>query len=197
MLPHLAKTFVMAMLYMRDPFPVVDLNAWVRPEGKREQDQAIELLERLNILATIQDPGKARAYRLSKPFVSSLRLALTGGGDHGSFGVPCDTPSAERVSIRKLDEFARTRWEGILYFIVGSADPSSHNRASITEGSKNLLLWGDLVEMKGGRAHITQTGFTFLLQEVNAQVWSLLIVYLENHDRVSKMKGESCYLKVC
>lgn len=35
MLPHLAKTFVMAMLYTHDPTPVSLLDAWVRPESKR------------------------------------------------------------------------------------------------------------------------------------------------------------------
>jgi len=34
-------------------------------------------------------------------------------------------------------------------------------------------------------AEITQAGFEFLLQEVNAQVWSLLIVYLDNAEAVS------------
>lgn len=196
MLPHLAKTIVMAMLYMRDPLPVADLSAWIRPEGKREYDQAIELLERLNILATIQDPGEARAFRLSKPFVSSLRLALTGGGDHQSFGVPCAPSNAKRVSISALDDFARTRWEGLLYYIVGSAEPGSYVGDIVAEGSKNLLRWGSFVEQsRQGHDTITQTGFTFLLQEVNTQVWSLLIVYLENAHHVSESRAKSDHQK--
>jgi transcription initiation factor TFIIH subunit 4 len=35
MLPHLAKTFVMAMLYMPKPMPLSDLEVWVKPEAKR------------------------------------------------------------------------------------------------------------------------------------------------------------------
>jgi len=35
MLPHLAKTFVMAMLFLTDPLPVSHLDTWVRPESKR------------------------------------------------------------------------------------------------------------------------------------------------------------------
>jgi len=35
MLPHLAKTFVMMMLYMRDPLPTSLLESYVRPESKR------------------------------------------------------------------------------------------------------------------------------------------------------------------
>ncbi|KAI9669710.1 MAG: RNA polymerase II transcription factor B 52 kDa subunit [Alyxoria varia] len=174
----------MAMLFMRDPYPVPNLDTWVRAESKREQDQAIELLERLHILATIQDPGKPRAYRLSKPFVTTLRLALTGGGDHGSFGVPCDSPGDDKVDIHHLDDFSRRKWEGILYYIVGSAGGNSQPTSNIATGSKNLLEWGGFIETKGKASMITETGFTFLLQEVNTQVWSLLIVYLENADRL-------------
>jgi transcription initiation factor TFIIH subunit 4 len=33
MLPHLAKTIVMGMLYMPTPFSVKDLETWVKPDG--------------------------------------------------------------------------------------------------------------------------------------------------------------------
>ncbi|KAI9723063.1 MAG: RNA polymerase II transcription factor B 52 kDa subunit, partial [Chrysothrix sp. TS-e1954] len=184
MLPHLAKTFVLAMLYMRDPLPVSDLDAWVRPESRGERDIALELLERLHILATIQDPGKSRAYRISKPFVSSLRLALTGGGNHQSFGVPSDDPDGTKVGAAELDKYARERWDGILYFIVGSTGAIQNSSATISQGSKYLLSLGYFVETQGASAAITQTGFSFLLQEVNTQIWSLLIVYLENAEKL-------------
>lgn len=35
MLPHLAKTLVMSILYMPDPISKADLEAWVRPEHKK------------------------------------------------------------------------------------------------------------------------------------------------------------------
>ena len=117
--------------------------------------------------------------------MTTLRLALTGGGDHGSFGVPCDISDVDGVDIDHLDDFARRKWEGILYYIVGSAGGNAQPMSNIATGSKNLLEWGGFIETKGKASMITETGFTFLLQEVNTQVWSLLIVYLENADRVS------------
>lgn len=194
MLPQLAKTFVMAMLYMHDAFPVSELEAWVRPDSKREQDQALELLDRLNIIATIQTSGRQRAYRLSQPFLTSLRNALTGGGDHRSFGVPSDAPEEEKPNIGFLDEFAKAQWEGILYFIVGNAGPGGSGASKISDGSKILLEEGGFVEINARAATITQTGFTFLLQEVNAQVWSLLIVYLANAGTVSDASCEKAFI---
>jgi transcription initiation factor TFIIH subunit 4 len=179
MLPHLAKTFVMAMLFLADPLPVAHLEAWVRSESKREQERAIDILDRLHIISTIQDPGQPRSYRLSNPFCASLRLALTGGGNHRSFGVPCETPEVDRVGTRVLDDFARTQWEAILYYVVGSAGPASSTQMTISKGTQDLLQYGQLVEIKGKTPTITEAGFTFLLQEINAQVWSLLIIYLQ------------------
>lgn len=194
MLPHTAKTLVMAMLYMRDPFIAADLDVWFRPDSKKEQDQAIHLLQRLDILGTDRD-SRVLAYRLSEQFAKSLRLALTGGGNHQSFGVPCDTPEEERVDIESIDDFARSRWESILYFVVGSTAEGVQFGSNITEVAKNLLGLGGFVKSTGDRSSITEAGFTFLLQEVNAQVWIMLIKYLENADSVRcksvSMNGET------
>jgi len=84
-----------------------------------------------------------------------------------------------------LDDFARTQWEAILYYIVGSAGPANTAQIAISTGTQKLLQIGNLVELRGRTPTITEAGFTFLLQEINAQVWSLLIIYLENADTVS------------
>lgn len=181
MLPHLAKTIVMAMLYMTGPFPVSDLDAWIRPDAKAEKDQAITVLESLHIMTTVQESPKVFAYRLSTGFANSLRQALTGGGNHRSFGVPCGAPDKHKVDVAFLDKYAREQWESILYYMVGSTSGLRNGQAlgqSVGNGTRKLLELGNFVNVRHGVA-ITKVGFTFLLQEVNAQVWSLLIVYLK------------------
>lgn len=182
MLPHLAKTIVMAMLYLPTPFLVADLDAWVKPglENVRAKEKAISRLQLLRILFDDKEGGQP-AYILSAQFAKSLRLALTGGGDHRSFGVPCSTLDKQHVSIEYLDTFARKQWEAILYYVVGSANSSLAGEVDISAGTKQLLQKGEYVALRsGGRQRlITTSGFTFLLQEVNAQIWSLLIVYLD------------------
>lgn len=152
-----------------------------------EKEQALSLLNRLHILTVTSEPGQPQALKLTKPFAQSLRLALTGGGTHPSFGVPCDTPDKHRVDVNFLDAFARSQWESILHYMVGSTGVGSQPGAKgPSPGVKKLLEVGGLVEMKGGRPEITQAGFAFLLQEVNAQVWTLLVFYLENAEGVSR-----------
>jgi len=181
MLPHLAKTLVMAMLYMPTPLSVVDLDIWVRPDAGSLQtkDRALSVLQRLRILFDAQDASGRPAYKLADTFTKSLRLALTGGGNHRSFGVPCSTPDDKPVNVEYLDIFARQQWEAILYYVVGSANAVLGSSVDISAGTKQLLEKGEFVAVRNRTPVITQSGFTFLLQEINAQIWTLLIVYLE------------------
>ncbi|TKA81397.1 hypothetical protein B0A55_02064 [Friedmanniomyces simplex] len=181
MLPHLAKTLVMAMLYMPTPLAVSGLDVWVKPDAESLQarDRALSILQSLRILFDAHDGAGRAAYKLSEAFARSLRLALTGGGDHRSFGVPCNTADKTPVTVEYLDTFARKQWEAILYFVVGSAHTGLGGSVTISPGTQALLQEGEFVALRGRQAHITQSGFTFLLQEINAQIWTLLIVYLE------------------
>jgi transcription initiation factor TFIIH subunit 4 len=91
-----------------------------------------------------------------------------------------------------LDEYARKKWESILFYMVGStvgltgSALGQNMGKDIGDGTKTLLKIGEFVKTVGGRVSITKEGFSFLLQETNAQVWSLLIVYLKNSPQVSR-----------
>ncbi|KAK4570538.1 RNA polymerase II transcription factor B 52 kDa subunit [Recurvomyces mirabilis] len=181
MLPHLAKTLVMAMLYMPEPFATASLDTWVKGDAESAQakDRALSILQRLRILFDAPDASGRSGIRLSEQFAKSLRAALTGGGgEHRSFGVPCSTADATAVTVEDLDTFARRQWEAILYYVVGSANTGLGGAANISQGTKTLLQKGNYVRSTARATSITQLGFTFLLQEVNAQIWDLLIVYL-------------------
>jgi len=180
MLPHLAKTIVMGMLYMPTPFSVKDLESWVKPDSDSTQarDKALSVLVRLRIM--LDKPGKdgRPSYVLAPAFAKALRLALTGGGNHRSFGVPSTESEKAHVTVEYLDTLARRQWEAILYYVVGSANSNLSGNVNITPGTKRLLQKGMFVAASKDK-QTTKQGFEFLLQEINAQVWTLLIVYLE------------------
>ncbi|KAF2665664.1 RNA polymerase II transcription initiation protein [Microthyrium microscopicum] len=192
MLPHLAKNIIMAMLFMPEPFLEEDLLTWIRAEARPQRDEAMTVLEQLHILTLVPEPPTPRAYRLNTAFASSLRQALMGGGSTNSFGVPADkdAPGPKRT-VEELDKWARKQWEAILYYMVGSAEREYSREGNISSGTRKLLEMGEFIIMRGGRADITKGGFTFLLQEANAQVWTLLIVYLENSESVSSIHTKS------
>ena len=54
----------------------------------------------------------------------------------------------------------------------------------LSQGVKKLLQAGGLVKVRGKKVDITQEGFAFILQEVNAQVWTVLVYYLDNAEQV-------------
>lgn len=105
---------------------------------------------------------------------------MTGGGDHRSFGVPCNIAAKDSPSVEQLDLYARKQWDAILGYMVGSTEGKTISRHSttITEGVRKLLEGGQLVTHKSKNPTITQDGFAFVLQDVNAQVWTILIYYL-------------------
>lgn len=89
------------------------------------------------------------------------------------------------MSITDLDEFARRQWEGVLGYMVGSTGMNiASEGVTLSQGVKILLASGRLVEARGKTVDITKDGFAFILQEVNAQVWTMLILYLQNAESV-------------
>ncbi|KAM0481019.1 hypothetical protein ACHAPX_003910 [Trichoderma viride] len=182
MLPHLAKTFVMRMLFMPHPMTLNDLDVWVKPEAKRNKDQSLSILRGLHIVQ-ISAPSKEKPQeiQLMSNFKRSLRLALTGGGNHNSFGVPSSLLIPPEIDLQFLDRYARKKWEDVLHFVVSSVGYKSVGDGSgPNKGVKELLIAGRLVERRpNGGLGITQAGFTFLLQEANAQVWTLLLLWLD------------------
>ena len=105
---------------------------------------------------------------------------MTGGGNHKSFGVPCSKPDPKKPSVQHLDEWAKGKWEAILDFMVGSSG-QIRSTAVLAKATITLLQLGDLITHTN---RITKEGFTFVLEEANTQVWSLLIVYLTNSPTV-------------
>lgn len=147
----------------------------------REKEKTFSVLEGLHILVPVVDDARNTSYSLYKSFQRSLRQALEGSGTHGSFGVPASQPDPEKVDIAFLDEYARTRWEDILFYMVGGTVGMTSLGHDLSKGTKTLLNYGDLVRSRPGAktGFITAKGFTFVLQETNAQVWNLLILYLK------------------
>lgn len=184
MLPHLAKNIVMAMLYMPGPFLETDLYTWIKSDCLRERDEALDVLRRLYILEIHPEHPTPKAYRLDPAFSLSLRQALAGGGNHNSFGVPCAKADPNRMSIQDLDQWARGKWEAILYYMVGAMDRMARSEQAIANGTMQLLAYGGFVQKQGAGTKITKEGFSFILQEANTQVWQLLLQYLEQVPQV-------------
>jgi transcription initiation factor TFIIH subunit 4 len=128
---------------------------------------------------------QVRAYMVTNPFASSLRQALTGSVNNQSFGVPTSMPDEMPVTVAHLEEYARRQWEGVLGYMVGTSMVGTQREAiSLSKGVKQLLQAGHLVEIRDRKVEITQDGFAFVLQDVNIQVWHILILYVESAEAI-------------
>ncbi|KAG9238623.1 RNA polymerase II transcription factor-like protein B subunit 2 [Amylocarpus encephaloides] len=181
MVPHLGKTLIMALLYMSKPFLLTDVDLMIHPDSKKQRDEALSTLQRLHI-AIITPPNRdsPQTITLAAVFSHSLRLALTGGGNHQSFGVLSNDSETSTVDVSFLDEYARTQWETILHYVVSNVGGTRMVGDGPTAAVKQLLEAGKLVEHRRHSTGITQAGFSFLLQEVNAQVWTLLLLWIDH-----------------
>ncbi|KAL5606556.1 hypothetical protein BROUX41_002959 [Berkeleyomyces rouxiae] len=195
MLPKLAKKFVLTMLYMPGPLPLETIDAMVHPEYKREKDQALSALKSLHMIqVTIPTRDRKQEVQLVPTFRNSFREALEGSAAHNSFGVSSALPVAAETDTAFLDKYARRRWDDILHYVVNSVGIQDSlgggSGAGPKQSVKELLVAGRLVERRAGSTGslgmgITQGGFTFLLQETNSQVWTLLLLWLDAANRAS------------
>lgn len=203
-LPQLAKFLIMSMVFNEQEVALTDLSAWVTHQGKYEFNEAIKTMSSLHVIIKAEDPNDRADTKISlnHVFRISFRNALTGGEVHKSFGVVIEDdtddivldPKADQSTLEKLrklkqakkrknrakstqflDQYAADKWETILHYMVGTPGMKAPSETVL-----NLLIHGNLMkEEQNGDLKITNEGFQFLLQEVNVQIWALLLQYLK------------------
>lgn len=170
LLPALSKYYIMTMVFTQTKLSMVDFSGWSSESGKSSQAAAFEKLNQMNIMK------EARGYlQLNENFKTNMRLAMIGGGVHNSFGLPClSNTNSSTITVDELDDYCTRTWEDILHFMVGTTMGRSPGNSIV-----RLLRDSQLID---DRNHITSAGFQFLLQDGNAQIWTLLLRYLETSD---------------
>lgn len=164
----------MNLLWLESSIPVSTMSSWVVDVKTKLYDGAITTLANLHIL-----PSPSAKLGLNPTFKTSMRQAITGGGNSGSFGVPAEIDEKRQSpSIEALDTYALERWETILHYMVSSGTGQTPTRPS--QGVLYLLQRSGLMTMQSGsQLQITSSGFQFLLHTPHAQLWDLLLQYLE------------------
>ncbi|KAG8858769.1 RNA polymerase II transcription factor B 52 kDa subunit [Tulasnella sp. 330] len=149
------------------------MSDWVTKEGRKPFEAALQFLRLLHILQANRDGTK---YALLPTFQKNLRLALTGGGNHLSFGVACARKEDRKATVELLDQHASERWESILHFMV-----SSGTEQRVIKPTKGVLFLLDRSGLMAGPnvPRITSKGFQFLLNSPHEQLWILLLEYLK------------------
>ena len=188
-LSGLAKHFVMNMLYSPRPTPLTEFELMVKASKTKERHEAIDQLHRYHIVKDVAlRTGKAIA--LVPDFARSLRQVLGGGGTGYSFGKVVEPSELDAMSIEELDDYARLQWEGILGFMVGTSilaelQEPGDELPPPPQSVIDLLKAGQLIAVRGTASRgqsgsVTKEGFSFVLKNVNTQVWQLLFLYVDH-----------------
>lgn len=173
LLPPLAKFYIMSMLFYEKPVPIKDLDKWGKPGARHLQ---FESLQRMRALHLIEFDNSGLFIRLHPIFRKNFRDCLTGNQAPGAFGNLNLQIDKHNVDQKFLDNFASTKWETILHYMVGTELLSTPSKSVL-----KLLKSGGLMEGNTDFAQhmkITNKGFQFLLQDINSQIWTLLLQYL-------------------
>ncbi|KAM0751463.1 transcription factor Tfb2 [Meredithblackwellia eburnea MCA 4105] len=182
LLPSTARHIVLNMLWYERKLSIEEVAVWVRERKsdggvigeQRHLNAALSSLARLYILTERKKQGSEPMLAMHDEFRINFRRALTGGGTHGSFGRPSDEPHDPKIDVAFLDSYAESQWETILHFMVGSAITQRPSDGVLSLLSRSGLMTGTNRALK-----ITSEGFQFLLQDVNTQLWDLLLQYLD------------------
>ncbi|POW20255.1 hypothetical protein PSHT_03769 [Puccinia striiformis] len=175
LLPLIARHLVLNLIWSDQPILKSDVLLW--SQSKTQLQESLTKLTRLNIIEESSTSDGRTKLTLNSSFQVNFRRALTGGGNHCSFGVPCNTPINSIVSIDELDKYGTEKWETILHYMVGRMLPTkpSHNILSLLNQSGLMISSSsDSSSLK-----ITSNGFGFLLEDVNTQLWDILLQYLK------------------
>lgn len=174
LLSQLAKFFIMSMVFNERAISLRDLDRWVKSSGKLQFQDAIKSMKSLHLLIPVRSEGPM-LIDLNHTFRESFKNALTGGKVSNSFGIVMEMDD-DVVTTDMLDKYSADKWETILHFMVGTS--LTHIPS---ENVLNLLKHSKLMEESSttGEYKITNEGFQFLLQEVNSQLWTLLLQYLK------------------
>ncbi|KAH9818986.1 transcription factor Tfb2-domain-containing protein [Melampsora americana] len=171
LLPSLARHLILNLIWSNQSFNRNQLQLWsssIKSKSKSDSSKNkldTNLFKLIHLHLIHQDH-----LTLHSTFKENFQLALTGGGNHRSFGLPSNTSSD--IDLNTLDQYAKQNWETILHFMVGSNWSKRPSQKII-----NLLSFSGLISSHNSK--ITSIGFQFLLDDINTQLWELLLQYLK------------------
>ncbi|ORZ36577.1 transcription factor Tfb2-domain-containing protein [Catenaria anguillulae PL171] len=183
LLPALSKQFVMRMLYLRHPLSEREMENWVLGQAPPGTGTAgVQQAQKAVAKSAIDGARKFKIlleaghdlWKLNDSFRRHFQEALTGGGPESSFGSLAPGPDKTAVDISFLDHHAKTQWETLLQFMVGTPGAPRPSTLSVRILEESKLMR----KAAKDEYSITHRGFQFLLQDVNSQVWALLLQYM-------------------
>lgn len=176
LIPPLGRQLISNLLWLSFNISEEEILNFINLDNEHSNQQ---LNKSLNVLFNLKIFLKfdESIIKLNENFKSNMKLGLIGQLDSLNL-IPDSEPSEkDYMSIESLDLYATNQWEMILHYMVGSST-NANNQPS--KGVLFLLERSGLIgsKIRNGKHQITSKGFQFLLNDVQIQLWNLLLEYL-------------------
>lgn len=91
------------------------------------------------------------------------------------------------ISSLELERYARSRWDSVLHFMVGSTAVKEPPQSVV-----EILLRTKLMQQSVDKRayHITDTGYEFMLKDIHVQMWIFMLEYIKTLDNSGALKQE-------
>lgn len=208
LLPSLSKFYIVSLLFQENStISYPELNKWLKNSSqfsvlkllqfnslKIYQNESLKKLGLLNLIKEskrqIRNPRTGNLtnitmFQLNEVFKKNFKDSLIGNDDTNVSSDILTSSVTKTIDIEFLDQWSSNKWETILHFMVGT----QLDRLP-SDGVLKLLNDSGLMELPEFKRHykdlqITKDGFQFLLQEINSQIWILLLHYLKASEQLS------------
>lgn len=194
-LPLLSKHLVLRLLSITSPVAQDILQDMVVDTDTLSS--AMSVLIQANILiATIDSDSKSYVH-MNTQFQSNLQWSLScpDGRSPWEHGRRDLKPEKAVILPQDLEHYARSRWNAVLHFMVGStavAEPP----ASVVD----ILLRTKLMQPSNNQSqkttsasaalHITNAGYEFMLKGIHEQMWVFMLEYIKTLDLAHQLGAE-------
>ncbi|KAL1407463.1 RNA polymerase II transcription factor B 52 kDa subunit [Vanrija albida] len=200
LLPPVCRQIVLHVLWSHQTLKSSELKAFCGIDERLAPEEAEEVLRPArdrHIFLPLNHKHNKFQWPLGDTFKQGLRNALTGLGTSNSFGVPYRRSEHDDAPTQaELVDYGEKSWESILKYMVSSGLFDRRNPHQPNPSVLDLLyisgLMADPYAQDGrppvyDRLTITSKGFQFLLEDRQAQLWQLLMYFVQHR----QARGES------
>lgn len=181
-LPPLAKQYVLRLLVVETSVPKDLVDSWVKvgTDSQQAHEYALNRLYEMRVFFKYKEKNKSYL-RPNRTFRVTLTRALC----TQFAGLESEKASKSPPSIEFLEDFSKTRWESMLYFMVGELTP----KPPPLPVQERLERTG-LMEKIEGKLVVSSEGFRFLFKGLKAQLWEILVAYMDSVDERKLNRNE-------
>ncbi len=220
-LPSMARLYVLRLACAQEDVPLVVVDTWKRADAIAatvRHEQAVKVLERLNLLERVEADDGVASWRLHRGFAKQLLNGLCIGGvldaesERGDGSASVFDGNRGAPTVAQLERHAHATWERVLQSIIAPPDDDVELTMQCDGATlQELLIEADLLGyaltdrgavaddgsgVSIARFAMNRQAYRYLLLPTHTQVWRLVQAYMKLSEKGTPgtQHGVLCFL---